>query len=103
MINKDVMVHIVFPVHNRLKSTKDILASLSKQSAQNYNLVICDDGSTDGTGEYLSTHHPDVTVIQGNGQLWWTAGINKCVHYPAIGIAFAVLKIKCNIGRSYIL
>jgi len=79
--NKDVTVHIVFPVHNRLESTKDFLTSLSKQSAQNYKLVICDDGSTDGTGEYLSTHHPDVTVIQGNGQLWWTAGINKCVHY----------------------
>ena len=76
-----MMVHIVFPVHNRLESTKDFLASLSRQSVQNYNLVICDDGSTDGTGEYLSTHYPDVTVISGNGQLWWTAGINKCVEY----------------------
>jgi GT2 family glycosyltransferase len=81
MHNKGVMVYIVFPVHNRIESTKDFLTSLSKQSAQNYKLVICDDGSTDGTGEYLSTHHPDVTVIQGTGQLWWTAGINKCVHH----------------------
>ena len=74
-------VHIVFPVHNRLDETKLFLKSLAQQSVCNYKLVICDDGSTDDTYEYLVTKHPEVVVLKGNGHLWWTAGINKCVRY----------------------
>ena len=44
-------------------------------------MIICDDGSTDGTREYLQLNHPEVIVLQGTGNLWWTAGINKCVNY----------------------
>jgi len=76
-----ITVYIIFPVHNRIDETKLFLQSLAKQTAKNYKLVICDDGSTDGTSEYLATNHPDVIVLKGNGHLWWTAGINKCVKY----------------------
>ncbi len=74
-------VYIVFPVHNRIEETKMFLTSLACQTVNNYQLVICDDGSTDGTGEYLKNHWPDGVVIRGTGKLWWTAGINRCVDY----------------------
>ena len=42
--------------------------------------IICDDGSTDGTTEYLQQYFPEVILLQGDGNLWWSAGINKCVE-----------------------
>ncbi len=74
-------VYIVFPVHNRIDETKRFLKSLDEQSTSNYKLVICDDGSTDGTSEHLEANYPEVVVLKGDGQLWWTAGINKCIRY----------------------
>lgn len=74
-------VYVVFPVHNRLESTQRFLKSLKQQTFENFQVVICDDGSTDGTGEYLSSHHPEVVVLEGDGNLWWSAGINKCIEY----------------------
>jgi len=81
MTYTETTVYIVFPVHNRMDATENFLHSLAKQTVDNYKLVICDDGSTDGTGEFLAAHHPDVTVVNGNGNLWWTAGTNKCIEY----------------------
>jgi GT2 family glycosyltransferase len=79
--DKQKTVYIVFPVHNRIEETKAFLASLARQTVDDYRLVICDDGSTDGTADYIAKHYPDVIVVAGTGQLWWTAGINRCVRY----------------------
>jgi GT2 family glycosyltransferase len=81
VINRQKTVFIVFPVHNRITETKAFLASLAQQTVGNYKVVICDDGSTDGTAEYISNNYPDVVLIEGTGDLWWTAGINRCVRY----------------------
>jgi GT2 family glycosyltransferase len=43
-------------------------------------VIICDDGSTDNTITYLKKYFPEVIVLQGNGNLWWTAGINMCIE-----------------------
>jgi len=72
-------VFVVFPVHNRLRSTVGFLESLARQTYTNFQVVICDDGSTDGTSEVLAREYPHVTVIPGTGNLWWTGGINRCV------------------------
>lgn len=73
-------VYVVLPVFNRLDSTKRFLASLDKQTFRNFEVVICDDGSTDGTAEFLRAHYPSVKVLHGTGDLWWTAGINRCIR-----------------------
>jgi GT2 family glycosyltransferase len=38
-------------------------------------VIVVDDGSTDGTGEAVHEHFPKVTVLRGDGQLWWTGAI----------------------------
>jgi GT2 family glycosyltransferase len=35
-----------------------------------------DDGSTDGTAEAIKKSFPEVQVLEGNGELWWTGAIN---------------------------
>ena len=74
-------VYIAIPVFDRIQLTASCISSLEKSNYQNIEIVICDDGSTDGTAEYLAEHHPAVTVLTGDGNLFWTGGINCCVEY----------------------
>lgn len=74
-------IFVVFPVHNRVRSTLGFLESMARQTYTNFQVVICDDGSTDGTSEVLAREYPHVLVIPGTGNLWWTGGINRCVSH----------------------
>jgi GT2 family glycosyltransferase len=75
------MVSIVIPVHNRKNFTRDCLASLKVQTQEADDIIVVDDGSTDGTLEMLQTDFPDVTVLFGNGNLFWTAAINLGIRH----------------------
>ena len=84
-------IYIIIPVHNRVDFTKDCLASLEKQTYGQFMTVVVDDGSTDGTSEMVRSQFPEVEVLNGDGSLWWTGGIN-------LGIEFALKQ-----GADYVL
>ncbi len=42
-----------------------------------FEVFICDDNSSDGTSEMLSTDFPQVKVIKGNGSLYWGGGMRR--------------------------
>ena len=68
-------VHALMPVHNRLGMTRRFLECLRSQAADEpVNVVVIDDGSSDGSGEFLS-RQPGVTLLKGDGSLWWGGGI----------------------------
>ncbi|NCA77613.1 MAG: glycosyltransferase family 2 protein [Alphaproteobacteria bacterium] len=89
------MLYVIVPVHNRLDSTKSFLYSLKEQVYNEIQIVIVDDGSSDHTSEYLSENHPEITVLHGDGSLFWGGAINmgldhvKTVATPDDFIAFA--------------
>ena len=72
---------ICIPVHNRVHFTVRCLESLAKQTCKDFQLVICDDGSTDGTTEAIYGQNPEAIVVSGDGNLWWTGGTNRCIEY----------------------
>jgi len=73
-------ISIIIPVFNHLDYTKRCIESLNGQLAHSplknskWTLVVIDDGSTDGTSDYLAEHHPEVEVCHGDGNLWWSGG-----------------------------
>jgi GT2 family glycosyltransferase len=72
-------ISVILPVHNRLAFTKQFLASLQSQSINEpTHLVIVDDGSSDGTGEFLASL-TDTTVIRGDGTLWWAGSVQRAL------------------------
>ena len=75
------MLYIIVPVYNRLSSTKQFLASLSMQAYKNYTVIIVNDGSTDNTEEYIRKYHPEVHIVNGNGELFWGGAINAGLEY----------------------
>ena len=75
------MIYIVIPVFNRKEITKNCLLSLRQQTYKDFKVVVIDDGSTDGTEEMLTNEFPEVYIIKGDGNLWWTAATNLGVKY----------------------
>ena len=78
MSTECVRVEIVAPVHNRKEITLLCLRSLFRlnTSGLGVHIVIVDDGSTDGTSEAIAARFPDVEMVQGDGNLWYTEGTN---------------------------
>jgi len=70
------MLHVVIPVFNRRHYTRDCLLSLRAQTRNDFRVVVVDDGSTDGTDRMLAEEFPEVEVVSGDGNLFWTAGVN---------------------------
>src|SRR6187549_2220190 len=81
----DLKIEVVTPVHNRKELTLRCLESLKQAdlSGVEMHVIVVDDGSTDGTAEALAEKFPEVTVIKGDGNLWYTAGTN-------VGLAAAI-------------
>lgn len=76
--SRTIHVEIVTTVFNRKDITLQCLDSLSRidMTGLHVHVVIVDDGSTDGTSEAIKEKYPDVEIIRGDGNLWYTAGTN---------------------------
>jgi GT2 family glycosyltransferase len=81
MINPKI--YVVLPVHNRVSTTKNFIACLKEQTYQNYHLILVDDGCTDGTVEYVKNEIDHLTVLHGNGNLWWAGSLTKAYRHLA--------------------
>lgn len=75
-------IEIVTPVHNRRQETLQCLRSIARLDTTGLDLhvIIVDDGSTDGTSEAVAAEFPEVEIIPGDGNLWYTAGTNRGIE-----------------------
>lgn len=99
-------VHVLTAGHNDLSNLKSLLKSLAAQSLRSSTITVVDDGSTDNTSEYLSTHYPHVKLIRGDGNLWWTGALNLGLStiLPQAGNNDYVLTLNndCTVGPHYL-
>jgi capsular exopolysaccharide synthesis family protein len=77
-------IHVVVPVHNRRALTERFLECLAKQTLRNFKIVLVDDGSTDGTAELVRDKFPEVVLLRGDGNLWWTGATNLGIRYTLL-------------------
>ncbi|MBN1950893.1 MAG: glycosyltransferase family 2 protein [Bacteroidales bacterium] len=87
-------IAILIPVFNHLDYTKACLNNLDNMLvkagiSENFPVIVIDDGSTDGTSDWIKAHYPQVNLLHGNGNLWWSGGIN-------VGARHAVESMNCD-------
>lgn len=73
---------VIIPVHNRRETTLKCLSQLKSQGdLEAFQVVVVDDGSTDGTGEVIQKDYPQVHLLTGDGNLWWTGSVEMGMRY----------------------
>lgn len=73
---------VLIPVHNRRDTTLQCLDHLKRtQPWDQFEVLVVDDGSTDGTSEAIENEFPEVTVIEGDGSLWWGGSIRMGMEH----------------------
>lgn len=70
-------IHVVLPVHNRLEVTRGFIDSLCAQDYPHWRLILVDDGCTDGTVAHVAERVKDLTVLKGDGDLWWAGALHE--------------------------
>jgi GT2 family glycosyltransferase len=73
-----------------VKYLKRCLSSLMSQTYSNYQVVVCDNASTDGSANYVKLNFPSVILIQNKENLGFSKGNNKA------------LKLALDQGADYI-
>ena len=72
--------YIIIPVFNSRQITLNCLTLLHSQTYNKYSIIIVDDGSTDGTYQAIKEQFPNVTVLKGDGNLWWAGAVNFALN-----------------------
>ena len=82
VMREDPLVSIIIPTHNRLQALKRAIASARAQDYSNIELVVIDDGSRDGTWDYLSEQGPldSWTIARNEQPLGACAARNKAIQ-----------------------
>lgn len=73
-----MIIHAILASHNRRDLTIESLACLIQAGAQSSvktDIVLFDDGSTDGTAEAVTRNFENVAIVQGSGSAFWAAGM----------------------------
>ncbi|MCG3128539.1 MAG: hypothetical protein CHACPFDD_03428 [Phycisphaerae bacterium] len=97
-------VYIVVPVFNRFVKTMRFLKRMQQVEYPNYKIVIVDDASTDGTPEAIELNWPDVILLHGDGNLWWSGGTNMGVRHALECGADYILTINddCEMAPDFL-
>lgn len=72
---------IVIPNYNGKHFLQPCLHSLEQQSSSDFEILIVDNCSTDGSLDYLDEHYPDIQVISLDKNYGFSRAVNEGIRY----------------------
>jgi GT2 family glycosyltransferase len=70
----------IIPTYNRIELLKKLLLDLSilsRNAPYSIRIIVVNDGSTDNTSNLIKMYYPEIIIIEGSGDWWFTKSINK--------------------------
>lgn len=74
-------VWAIIPAFNRGAKTLRFISNFRTVDYPEKHIVVVDDGSSDYTRFNIALNFPDVHVLTGNGNLWWSGATNAGIRY----------------------
>ena len=68
MSNQPPRFSVIIPTFNRIDLLKETIASINRQAYQSYEVIVVDDGSTDGTIAWLAENEPSIPIVRQDRQ-----------------------------------
>ena len=100
------MVHVLIPAHNNKPEVITVLACLERQRSVELDVLLVDDGSTDGTCDEVRRLFPLVRILSGDGTLWWTGanvmGVAHILETAQAGDFILLLNNDVSVEHDYV-
>jgi len=74
-------VWVIVPTFNRCNVLLECLSGLSRQTYSNVRIVVVEDGCSDGTVDLVKVNYPEVKILHGTGDSWWSGSMNIGLDY----------------------
>ena len=75
----DSLVSIIIPHWNGIDVLSECLDSLKKTVYPNFEIIVVDNASTDGSGDWIKNHHPQIKLINNDKNYGYAGGCNRGV------------------------
>ena len=95
------LVSVIMVTRNGIRFLPDSMRQLKRQSYPNMELVVIDNGSTDGSPEFVESNFPEATVIRCVGNTGFSRGNNIGIKI-AEGEYLLVLNQDVNLEADFI-
>lgn len=96
-------INVLLLTWNGLRFLPDLFESLDKQTYKNFTLRICDNGSTDGTIEYLREYRTKDLVLANNKNIGYAPGYNALYKFTVDHLAGDEEEILLLLNQDIIL
>lgn len=74
------MISVVIPNYNGKRYLEGCLSSLSAQTFRDFEVILADNGSSDGSAEYVAEKFPMVRIVKNGANLGFAAGVNSGIR-----------------------
>lgn len=78
--NKSGTISVVIPTYNGIRYLSDCLDSLRNQIRMPDDIILVDDGSSDGTDSFVSNSYPEVNLICLESNRGFAAAVNEGIR-----------------------
>ncbi|MDP3970731.1 MAG: glycosyltransferase family 2 protein [bacterium] len=75
------MIYVLTAIYNRRDTTLKFIEKIYSQTMQDFEIVVVDDASTDGSVEAIKKHFPKVKILSTKGDVFWTRTMAMGVEY----------------------
>src|SRR3954452_4327952 len=95
------LVSIIVVNYNGMAHLPECLNALSAQHYPAFEVLVVDNGSTDGSPAYIAANYPEVRYITSGSNLGYSGAVNLALNY-ASGTYIAVLNMDAMVEPDWL-